>query len=146
MSKHFLLEYSFCWRTFCWNSFCFFNNFIAYHYWITNNSCKFSIFAATCCKIQKWPFLHWCSFGFLLSHRHLSLLQFLFKLHFLSNLYSHLHDICLVNVLDFFIPVIILTTGKVKYSVSVGTHTLLDNSSRVLQLPAHLPCVTANRL
>ena len=36
----------------------------------------------------------------------------------------HLHDTCFVNVLDSFIPVIILKTYKFKSSVSFGTHTL----------------------
>ena len=78
-------------------------------------------------------------FGYLHSHQHSLLLQFRFKLHFLSsNLHSHLHDICFANVLDSFIPVIILKTYKFKSSVSFGTHTLLDKSSRVLQVPTHL--------
>ena len=33
---------------------------------------------------------------------------------------------------------------RFKYSVLVGTHTLLDQSLRVLQLPTHLSNLTAN--
>ena len=42
------------------------------------------------------------------------------------------HDICFVNVLDLFIPVIIF-----KLSVLLGTYTLLGRPLRVLQLAAH---------
>ena len=56
---------------------------------------------------------------------------------------SHLHDICSVNVFDSFIPVIIFKTCMFK-SVSFGTPTLLDKSSRVLPLPAHLSRLTRN--
>ena len=43
-----------------------------------------------------------------------------------------------------FIRVIILKTFKFRSSVSFGTHTLLDRSSRLLQLPAHLSRLTAS--
>ena len=49
-----------------------------------------------------------------------------------------------VNVFDSFIPVIMLSTLKFKSSVLFGTHTLLDKSLRVLQLPTHLSNLTAN--
>ena len=70
-------------------------------------------------------------------------IDFFFYLFLLPNLHSHLYDICFVNVLDSFIPVIILRTCKFKSSVSFRTHTLLDRASRVLQLPTHLSRLTA---
>ena len=60
-------------------------------------------------------------------------------------MHSHLHDICFVNVFYSFALTIILKWCKFKYSVLVGTHTLLDKSSRVLQLSAHLSTLTAKR-
>ena len=101
---------SFYWSTFCWIGFHCVYNFIAYNYWFTNNiSYIFTIFVVTCYRVPKKPFLHTrCSFGFWNSRRHLLLFYFWFKLLFLfSNLHSHLHDVCFVNVLDWFIPVII---------------------------------------
>ena len=59
-------------------------------------------------------------------------------------LHSHLHDICFVNIFDSFILVIMLKTLRLKSSALFGTHNLLDRSSRVLQLPAHLSKLTAN--
>ena len=48
-----------------------------------------------------------------------------FELDFvLSNLYLPSHDICLVNVSNSFIPVIMLSTLRFKSSVLFGTHTL----------------------
>ena len=41
-------------------------------------------------------------------------------------------------------PGIILKTCVFKYSVLSGTHTLLDKSMRVLQLPTHLSNLTTN--
>ena len=69
-----------------------------------------------------------------------------FELHFLPpNLRLYSHDICFVDVLDLFIPVIILKTFKCESSVLFGqTQTLLDRSERVLQLPTHLSKLTAN--
>ena len=113
------------WSTFCWNSFCFFYNFIAYNYWIVNNtSYIFTIFVTTCCRIPNTISLHArCSFGLSHIHRHSSLFHFWFKLHFLlSNLQSHLHNICFVNVFGSFIPVMIWKTCKFKSSVSFETH------------------------
>ena len=43
-----------------------------------------------------------------------------------------------VNVFNSFIPVTILKTYKLKFSVLFAIHTLLDRSLRVLQLPMHL--------
>ena len=37
-----------------------------------------------------------------------------------------------------------LNTLKFEYSVLFGTHTLIDKSLRVLQLPTHLSNLTAN--
>ena len=39
-----------------------------------------------------------------------------------------------------------LSTLRFKSFVLFGTHTLLDKSFRVLQLPKHLPNLTANGL
>ena len=54
-----------------------------------------------------------------------------------------LHDICFVNVSDSFIPIIMSNTLRFKSSVLLETHTLLDNSLRVLQFPTHLSNLTA---
>ena len=43
----------------------------------------------------------------------------------------------MINDLDSFFPVVILQACKFKYSVSFGTHTPLDRSSIVLQLPIY---------
>ena len=51
--------------------------------------------------------------------------------------------ICFVKTLDSFIPVIVLNTLRFKSPVLFGTHTLLGKSLRVLQLPTHLPKLTA---
>ena len=51
---------------------------------------------------------------------------------------------CFVNIFDLFIPIVILKYSSLKSSVSFETHTLLDKSSRVLQLPTHLSKLTAN--
>ena len=51
-----------------------------------------------------------------------------------------------VNVFDLCIPVIMLNTLRFKYSVLFRTHTLLDKSLRVLQLPKHLSNLTVNGL
>ena len=48
------------------------------------------------------------------------------------------------NVLDAFVPAIILKTSKFKSSVSFPTHTLLDKSSKVLQLATNLSRLTRN--
>ena len=61
-----------------------------------------------------------------------------------SNLHLHSQDICLVNVLDSFISVIMLNTFRFKSSVLFGVHSLLDNLLRVLQLPTHLSNLTLN--
>ena len=61
---------------------------------------------------------------------------------FPSNLHLHLHNISFVNVFDTFIPVIMLKTLRFKSSVLFGTHTLLDKSFTVLQLPTHLSNLT----
>ena len=55
-----------------------------------------------------------------------------------------MHDISFVKIFDSFFPVIIIKSCMFKSSVSFGTHTLLDKSLRVLQLPTHLSNLTAN--
>ena len=50
-----------------------------------------------------------------------------------------------VSVFDLLMPVIMLNMLRLKYSASFGTHTLLDKSLRVLQLPTHLSNLIANR-
>ena len=58
------------------------------------------------------------------------------QLHFLpSNLHLHSHDICLDNVLNSFISIIMLKTLRFKSSALFGTHTLLDKSLRILPVP-----------
>ena len=75
----------------------------------------------------------------------LSLFHFWFEFHFLpSNLPLHSHDICFVNVFDSFFSVIMLNTLRFESSVLFGTHTLLDKSLRVLQLPTHISKLTEN--
>ena len=49
-----------------------------------------------------------------------------------------------VNVFNSFIPIIMLNTLRIKYSLLFGSHTLLDKSLSVLQLPTHLFNLTAN--
>ena len=66
------------------------------------------------------------------------------KSHFLRQFYIYICVIYILFIYDLFIPVIISSTCKCKSSVSFGTHTLLDKSSRVLQVPAHLSRLTAN--
>ena len=54
------------------------------------------------------------------------------------------NDICLVNVFDSFIPVIMLNTLRCKSSVLFGIHALLDKSFRVSQIPTYLCNLTAD--
>ena len=61
----------------------------------------------------------------------------------LSNSCLHSCVLCFVNVFNSFIPVIMLNTLRFKSSVLFGTHTLLDKSLRVLQLPTNLSNSTA---
>ena len=49
-----------------------------------------------------------------------------------------------INVLESFIPFIILSTSKFTASILLGTHILLNGSSEVLQLPLHLSRVVIN--
>ena len=53
-----------------------------------------------------------------------------------------MHDICFVYVFDSFIAIIMLNTLRFKPSVLFGTHTLLDESLRVLQFSTHLSNLT----
>ena len=90
-------------------------------------------------------YFFWHTWHFLHSYGHLSFLHRWSELHFLpSNLHIHSHHICFVNVFNSFIPVIMLSTLRFKSSFLFGTHTLLDKSLRVLQLPTHLSNLTAN--
>ena len=67
------------------------------------------------------------------------------ELHFfLSNLHLDSQDICLLNVFDSFILVIMLKTLRFNSSDLFRTHALLDKSLIVLEIPAHLPNLTAN--
>ena len=61
-----------------------------------------------------------------------------------SNLHLHSHDVCFVNAFDSYISVNMLNTPKFKSSALFGTHSLLDKSLRVLQLPTHLSNLTRN--
>ena len=61
----------------------------------------------------------------------------------LSNLHSHLHNICFVNVFDSYIPVV-LKTFTFKFFVSFQTQTVFYRSLRVLQLHLHLSKLIAN--
>ena len=45
---------------------------------------------------------------------------------------------------DSFFPAIILRTCILKSSILFGTHTLLDKSLRLFQLPTHLSKLTEN--
>ena len=49
-----------------------------------------------------------------------------------------------VKIIDSFFPVIILKTCTFKSSVLFGTHILLDESLRALQLSAHLSNLMPN--
>ena len=54
---------------------------------------------------------------------------------FAKTVFVEVHFVgCIIS----FIPLIILKTFKFKFSVLFRTHTLLDRSSRVLQLPTPL--------
>ena len=64
-----------------------------------------------------------------------TIVPLLFELHFLrSHLHLHSHDIYFI-ILDAFIPVIMFNMLRFKSSVFFVTHTLLDKSLRILQLP-----------
>ena len=76
-------------------------------------------------RFHTYSFSHtWCS---LHSHWHLSLFHHRFYLHFVwSNFHLHSHEICFVNVLDSFIPVMRLKALRFKSFVWFETHALLD--------------------
>ena len=62
----------------------------------------------------------------------LTLFQFCCKLHFLSShLHLRLHKICFINVLNSFIPFIILNTFKCSTSILLRTHIVSNGSSTV---------------
>ena len=54
------------------------------------------------------------------------------------------HDTCFVNLVDSFIPAIMLKTLRFKSLVLFGTHTILDKALRLLELPIHRSYLTAN--
>ena len=60
--------------------------------------------------------------------------------------FTFAHDIYVffLNIFDSFILVFMLNTFIFKSFVLLATHTLLDRSLRVLQLPVHLPKLTTN--
>ena len=108
-----------------WNCFCFLYNLIIRNYCIINNtSYVFTIFTTTCSRIPNIIFSHtWCSFKLLHSHQHLSFFYILFDLYFLpSALHLYLHDIYFVNVIDSFIPVIMLKILRYKSPILFQTH------------------------
>ena len=149
-----LVNANISWRTFCQKSFSW-STFVetVFVYSITSahittessiilhiyHFCNFMFQDSKCIFVAHTMF-------FLHSHWHLLLLHFWLELHFLlSNLHSHLHGICFANVLDLFIPVIMLKLCKFKPSASIGTNTLLNKSSRVLQLSVFQSGLIANR-
>ena len=74
-------------------------------------------------------------------YTYIDIYHYLFELHFPpSNLPSHSHDICFVNVSNLFFLVIMRKALPFKSSVLFGSHTLW----RVLQLPTHPSKITAN--
>ena len=86
------------------------------------------------------------------SHRHLSLFNSCFALHFLpSNLQLKPHEICFSNDLDPFIPAVMLNTVTLTSFLSFGTRNLsekskinADGSSRALKLTLHLSKLAVN--
>ena len=79
------------------------------------------------------------------SRRHLLLFNHWFELHFLpSNLHFHSRDICLVNVFDLFMPVIMSNLFRFKSSFLVGILILIDTPLRVLQPQIYLSNLTAS--
>ena len=144
MYKFFVLQIAFSFIEICCNYFCFYRvyNFITGNHLIVNYTNQiFIIFAKTCSSIPNIIFFTYMLFTL---DQHLSLFHFWFDLHFLpSNLHLHLHDTCFVNVISF-IPVIIINTLRIRSPVLFGTHTLLDKSFTVLQLPTDLSTLTAN--
>ena len=57
-----------------------------------------------------------------------------------------IHVLLMFSIHLLFIPLIMLNRLRFKSSVYFGTHTLLDMSLRVLQLPTHLSKLTTNVL
>ena len=93
-------------------------------------------------RFQIWSFYTYNVFTLTLTFTIIPLLIWI--TFFWSNLHLHLHDVCLVNIFDSFIAVIMLRTLRFNSSVLFETHTLSDNSLRVLQLPTHLFSLTVN--
>ena len=52
---------------------------------------------------------------------------------------------CVVNVVDSFIPFIMLKMIRFKSAVLLRMHTLLDRSLPALQLPTNISKLTANK-
>ena len=110
-------------------------NFITCNHWIIHNTCLiFSIFTITCSRI---PNIILSAFRtFLHSYQYLPFFHHWFESHFFpSNLHLHLHDMPFAKIFESYIPVITLNMLELKSSFLFGTHTLLDKSLRVLQLP-----------
>ena len=68
---------------------------------------------------QKSPFSHWCSFGFLHSHQHLSLFRFDSSFIFYHQTYIH---ICMIYVLLTFLICLFLLSYKKHGSLSLLSH------------------------
>ena len=114
-------------------------NFITCNHWIILNTCWiFSIFTNACSRIPNIMNL------FTLTSTFIVIPPLIWMTFFPSNLHSNSHEICFVNVLDWFIPVIMFKTLRFKYSVLSGMHTFLDESIRVIQLPKNLSNLTEN--
>ena len=112
--------------------FCWLYNFITFNYSVI----ILIILTRACTKIPNKMFFH----------TRLFIGYFTFDIYFYSvylhNIFYHqiylLHEICFVIVFYSFIPVIILKTFTFTSSILIGTHVLLDKSSKVLQLPLQL--------
>ena len=99
----------------------------------------FFIFTITCSRIRNIFFTYMTFITFTST----MIVIPLSESHFLpSNLHLHSHDMCFVNVLESFIPVIMLNTLRFKSSVLIGTHILLDKSFKALPLPTNLSSLT----
>ena len=64
---------------------------------------------------------------------------------FFYKTYTYIRMIFFVKIFDSFIPVIMLNALRFKCYILHATHTLLDKSLRVLQLPTRLFNLTTDR-
>ena len=114
-------------------------NFITRNDWIILNTCWiFFIFTNACSRIPNIMNLVTLTSTFIV------IPPLIWMTFFPSNLHLNSHEISFVNVLDWFIPVIMFKTLRFKYSVLSGMHTFLDESIRVIQLPKNLYNLTEN--